>query len=367
MRANGLLAVCAILATVSQRADANILEALAGKNIAITAYSLTPQTEPYVEMVRSRLERILEDNGYRVLDEQKSREMQDGMALLEDPTYVLTAQDILDAARKYRIDAILRVYFSGETTPGLSDYITATAQMDLRLVNVDAETLSETSHPMGSFGHPPSDGLNKHSALNNAIRRAIDQASERIGLHVLSPTDPGWIQLRVSGPVRWDGPLPQAAPRRQGPDPGPYAQLQRERWTFDEITKAALDPSSQLGAVALHKSETSMAGGRMIRSYSSEIRLIDMEGRREFKAIPCHPMGRGARGTREILDCVFVGNWRYLAAVSGMTFFFWDVERSERHSELELPSPIKRAELIHDGNSIFLRTDVGNYKFTITR
>ena len=105
----------------------------------------------------------------------------------------------------------------------------------------------------------------------------------------------------------------------------------------------------------------------MIRSYSSEIRLIDMEGRREFKAIPCHPMGRGARGTREILDCVFVGNWRYLAAVSGMTFFFWDVERSERHSELELPSPIKRAELIHDGNSIFLRTDVGNYKFTITR
>jgi hypothetical protein len=368
---------------------------LKGKNIAIVAFGSGTGNDALVPTAQIRLESILIDNGFKVLDEKKAEEMRDGMARLEDPNYMLTAEDLIEAEKKYQIDAILRVYFSADTKPGLGDYFTSTAQVDLRLVDLNAEVTAETSQPMGSMGNPPSDGLTEESAKNNALQRSIDQAVERMGLEVLDPTRARLVQLNVAGPTAWDGSIPAGANAGTS-SPERYVTPVSGKWNFQKISCSVVDPSGQMGCVALHNNETSMGGsagggrdgrrlgsagerffgaglpgaGQLLHSFGSEIHLVDMKEARDFKTIECHPMGRGAAGTREILDCIFIGNWRYLAAVSGMTFFFWDVEKSETMTQLNLPSPVERATLTYPksgGGHIYLATDKGNYRFTISR
>jgi hypothetical protein len=84
------------------------------------------------------------------------------------------------------------------------------------------------------------------------------------------------------------------------------------------------------------------------RLYGSRVHLIDVKAGQEILALDCHTVEKKAaheKGTRKILDCMFVHNWRYLAAVTGNELFLWDTERGRRMASAILTKPLKKATL----------------------
>ena len=82
------------------------------------------------------------------------------------------------------------------------------------------------------------------------------------------------------------------------------------------------------------------------RLYGSRVHLIDVKAGQEILALDCHTVEKKAgheKGTRKILDCMFVHNWRYLSAVTGNEVFLWDTERGRLMASAILTKPLKKA------------------------
>ena len=64
-----------------------------------------------------------------------------------------------------------------------------------------------------------------------------------------------------------------------------------------------------------------------------------------METAPVAERTREEKGGSKILDCLFVSNWRYLAAVTNSKLFLWDTERGVVLSDLYFENAIEDASL----------------------
>ncbi len=321
---------------------------LAGEKVAVVVYAHDETAESFRRNALSRLESIFADNDIIVLDQDKADELKDVFHTLDDPGAFVTAEMFIENAGKFDIAGLAAIHLTADAGPGLSDYFTATAHADVRFISEEsADVTSLTTTPMGAPGRPPSDGLTERAALINAVQRAVDDAAAKMGLEIMEPATPRAVRLALEGPVALlAGDLPS---RKSSVDDGlvALASLDGSTWRKVEATCTARAPAGSMGAVAVYIQDTDMHR-RPPRLYGSEIHLVDTELRREIATYECHPVAKKSRkekGKKEVLDCVFIQSWRYLAAVTGNTLFLWDTERGVLISEVALDSSPKSAVL----------------------
>ena len=197
---------------------------------------------------------------------------------------------------------------------------------------------------MGIPGKPPSDGLTKNAALVNAVQRAVDEAASKTGLEIIDYAKPRTLSFALEGPVELTlNPLkPQ---KTEDNSYETYAALSDKTWVFEKISTSCKAPSGELAAVGGYIRETK---GGMRRSYSSKIHLVDLGDKKETGSFDSTTnKKKGKRGSVELLDCLFIKNWRYLAAVTGLELFLWDTERGKLMSSIRLENGLKQAVLAY--------------------
>lgn len=310
------------------------------KTVAVVVYAHgAGQDEKVVTRVaQTRLEQILGDNGVTVLDQEKSQELKKSWKKLEDPGFLLTAEDFVKAAQKYKIDGIYRVYLKAEAVAAPEQFFTATAHADLRFVNEDAKVISVSPIPMGTVGNPPSDGLTASAAMTNAVQRAVDSSLEKAGYKIgdaiaprklsfeLKPVDVASIGILDASTAM------HRVPANANQLPGSFLRATAdatERYT-DEFACLAQSPDKAMIAAGIRT--RSQMGMRL--SWKTTMRLVDVA---ENKQVVEFDVDSGMRhGTTKMLDCMFVNNWRYLAAVTGNSLVMWDTERGTIMSQIDL-------------------------------
>jgi hypothetical protein len=324
------------------------MEQLQGQKTAVVVVALNPDAERFKKNALSRMENILLDNAVEVLDREKAEELKDVFKTLEDPGAFVTAETFVENAEKFDIKGLVGVYLSVGITKGLVGYYTATAQADIRAINEeDAKVEALTTFPMGAPGRPPSDGLTKNSAAINAVQRAIDDACAKLGLELMDPATPRSVKLSLEGPVSLPSTLSVERTSQNDPSLSRSAVLEKQKWRGEEVTCTTRAPSGSLGAVGGYIIDTDFRR-RPQRLYGSRVHLIDLQTRKEISTFECHPVEKKSRrekGTKKILDCMFVLNWRYLSAITGNQIFLWDTERGTLQSAVFLDSPLKKADL----------------------
>ena len=99
-----------------------------------------------------------------------------------------------------------------------------------------------------------------------------------------------------------------------------------------------------------------------------------MKAGKEILALDCHTVEKKAsheKGTRKILDCMFVHNWRYLSAVTGNELFLWDTERGRLMGSAILTKPLKKAALglgrTPEGSYLVIRSGSKQLAYKIIR
>ena len=336
--------------------------------VAVMVYAKTGDARRMQRAAQSRLENILLDNGITVLDQEEADRLKDVWAQLEDPGYFVTAEDFVANAGGYEIDGLIRLYLNADATTGLAGFYSATAQADIRFVDADANVEAYTTIPMGVPGKPPSDGLTRNAALVNAVQRAVDEAAAKTGLEIIDYARPRSLRFVLQGPV--DLPVkPIPPPRDSDSSYHAYAELANQTWTREEITSSCKAPSGELAAVGGYLRETS---GGMRRSYSSRLHLVDLGEKKETGSFDTTTKKKkGVRGKRKLYDCLFVSNWRYLAAVTGLELFLFDTERGKLMSSVRLPRSGDGARLAYtrhnDTDVLSVLTDSGAWHFSISR
>lgn len=340
------------------RADELGGEKLEFSRVAVLVYAQSPEAKKLVGSAQARLEQILLDNGVEVTDRDDSSKIKNIWKKLEDPGYFVTADDFVKNTQKYGLDGIARIYITAGVSSAPGGFYSATAQADVRLVDEDAKANAKTSYPMGAPGRPPSDGLTEQAALINAVQRAVDEAAGSLGLEVAEPASPRALAFRLEGPV----PAPEnatplaRAPRDLKADYVSLAQMASGRNTGEEVTCADRAPGGDVAAVggSLHQMT------RTFMLYGSRVHLVDIAQQREITVFDTRELGRKPRehrGSSEVLDCLFVHSWRYLAAVTGDVLSLWDTERGLQLAEVLLPFGTDEAALavLRDGAGFFLR------------
>jgi hypothetical protein len=339
--------------------------------VAVMVYATSPDAKNLAGSAQSRLEQILNDNGVEVTDRDESKKIKSIWKKLEDPGYFVTADDFVRNAGSYQLDGIVRVYLSADSTPAPGGFFSATAQADVRLVDEDAKVAAQVSFPMGAPGRPPSDGLTAQAALLNAMQRAIDEAAGTLGLEVGQPASPRAMKFALEGPV--EPPAQSAAvaraPRDLKADFVALAQLEGRRNTFEKATCADRAPGGDVGVVG--GSLNQLARGREML-YGSRVHLVDLAQQREITVFDTRVLGRKPRehrGASQVLDCLFVHSWRYLAAVTGDVLSLWDTERGLQLSEVLLPFGTDEAslEVLRAGEAYFLRVSGGKGRQAVYR
>ena len=329
-------------------AAASFMDRMQGGKTAVVVMALNPAAEPFKKNALSRMENILLDNAVEVLDRDKAEELKDVFKTLEDPGAFVTAETFVENAEKFDIQGLVAVYLSVGITPGLAGYFSATAQADIRTISEQNATVEAlTTFPMGAPGRPPSDGLTKNSAAINAVQRAIDDACAGLGLELLDPATPRSVMLSLKGPVPVPASLVVESTSQSQPELSRLAVLENRKWRGEEITCTAKAPAGGLGAVGGYIIDTDFRR-RPQRLYGSRIHLIDLQAQMEISTFECHPVEKKPsreKGTKAILHCMFVRNWRYLSALTGNTIFLWDTERGNLQSAVPLDSPLEKAEL----------------------
>ncbi len=360
-----VLAAAGLFVVASGPATASDLTAqLAGEKVAVVVYAHDETAESFRRSALSRLEGIFADNDIIVLDQDKADELKDVFNTLDDPGAFVTAEMFIENAGKFDIAGLAAIHLTADVAPGLSDYFTATAHADVRFISeADAHVTSLTTTPMGAPGRPPSDGLTERAALINAVQRAVDDAADKMGLEIMEPANPRSVRLALEGPVPPPaGDLPSRKPSVDG-DLVALASFEASKWRKVDATCTAKAPGGSMGAVAVYIKDTDMHR-RPPRLYGSEIHLVDTELRQGIATYECHPVAKKTRrekGKKEVLDCVFLQNWRFLAAVTGNTLFLWDTERGVLISEVALESSPKSAALhfVRVAEGAFLVVDAG--------
>lgn len=311
------------------------------EQVAVMVYAKTPDAKKMKRTAKSRIENILLDNGITVLDQDKAEDLKNVWKRLEDPGYFITAEDFVENAEKYEIDGLIRLYLNADATSGLASFHTATAQADIRFIDKDANVEAYTTISMGVPGVPPSDGLTRNAALLNAVQRAVDEAASKTGLEIIDYAKPRTLTYELQGPT--DVTHKVNVTEKELHDFSEYAALASKTWTKEEVSATCKAPSGELGAVGGYIKETSMG---MRRSYSSVMHLIDLDDKKETATFNSTTKKKGKkRGTVKLLDCMFLGSWRYLAAVTGLELFLWDTERGLLMSSVRLDEITKQASL----------------------
>lgn len=341
---------------------------------AVVVVVLNDLARPFKKNALSRIEGILFDNAIEVLDQEKAEELKDVFKTLDDPGAFVTAETFVENAEKFAIKGLIAVYLNVDIVKGLAGYYTATAQADVRFIDeADARVESLVTIPMGSPGRPPSDGLTQNSAAINAVQRAVDDACVKLGLELLDPATPRSVRLSLEGPIS----VPSASNLKRTSESdvslSKYAILEKQKWRGEEVTCTAKDPAGALGAVGGYIIDTDFRR-RPQRLYGSRIHLIDIHAKKEITTFDCHAVEKKSnreKGTYQILDCMFVQNWRYLSAVTGNNLFLWDTERGSLQASVALQKPIKSVTLsLHsenDKNYLVLDTGLKQIAYQIVR
>jgi len=345
-----VLACAIVLSTLAvSHAGTGMLQSMKGQKVAVVVYSLNKTAQAYSTNALSRLESILEDNEVTVLDRKKADSLKDVCSGLEDPGAFITAEQFMQVSDKFDIKGLCAIYLTVDAVPGLADYFTATANADIRFISEEtAKAQSLTTTPMGVPGRPPSDGLTEKSAGLNAVQRAVDDACEKLGMAISDPATPRSMNITLQGPV----PAPGVPGERKAPENdaqlAKMAQTANQTWRGEKITCTAVAPAGAMSAVAGYIIDTVSLSGPGSRLYGSKVHLLDTESKREINSFECHPVERNTkqeRGTKQVLDCMFIKNWRYLAAVTGNKIILWDTERGQKQYEMQLEAPIDEAVL----------------------
>jgi hypothetical protein len=348
---------------------------LQGKKVAVVVYSQNTASRAYDKTALTRMESILADNSITVLDKNRAAELKDVFRKLDDPGAFVTAEDFVANAGKFDIDGLVAVYLRGDVRPGLASYFTATAAADIRFISeASAAVRAFTTTPMGVPGMPPSDGLTESSAMMNAVQRAADNAAMSLGLSVADPVTPNSVQLRLEAapPPATIRRTPRAADA--APDAARFAKLDTETWRKEKVTQSVRAPGGGLAAVAGYIQDTDFQR-HPPRLFGSRIHVVDESQSRALLVLDCHSVEKktsSQRGTVKILDLMFMGNWRYLAAVTGSALFLWDVERGRLMESIELTDAPAMASLNvgTDGEATYLLLDLdsrGARAFRIVR
>ncbi len=326
--------------------------------VAVLVYAQSPEAMKLIGSAQARLEQILLDNGVEVTDRDDSSKIKNIWKKLEDPGYFVTADDFVKNTQSYGLDGIARIYITAGVTAAPGGFYSATAQADVRLVDEDAKAKAQTSYPMGAPGRPPSDGLTEQAALINAVQRAVDEAAASLGLEVAEPASPRALAFHFEGPAA----APESAtslPRAERNLKADYvalAQMASGRNTGEDVTCADRAPGGDVAAVGGSLYQM----GRTFMMYGSRVHLVDIAQQREITVFDTRELGRKPkehRGSSEVLDCLFVHSWRYLAAVTGDVLSLWDTERGLQLTEVLLPFGTDQASLqvLRDGAGFFLR------------
>ena len=295
------------------------------EKVAVMVFSQTEGAKRFERHAINHLETILFENDVTVLDKDKAEELKNGWSQLEDPTALLTAEDFLSNAEQYAIDGIVRIYLSLDVIPSIAETYTATAQADLRFVDESAQSTSFTTTPMGIRGNPPSDGLTKNAAGLNAIYRAVENAATEMGLEVLGQTTPRAIKFKAS-PFKALSPLTTIAAKQATQKHDGIIKLFDTTWKWEVVSCASESPNGNLVAAAGFVTD----GGRGRRYWYSRMHIIDVANKNTPYIFDTWPKGTKPKkmgGSSKILDCIFLNNWRYAAAITGNYLFLWDTER----------------------------------------
>ncbi len=353
------LSILALAIDSASAAEARTFAAsVSGQSIAAIVYAQNKAAEPFLKNAQSRLESTLTDNGITVLDRSRADALRTAAPTLEDPGGFVTAEWFVENAGKFEIKGLLTLYLSADSTPGLADYHSATAHADIRFISeTDARVSALTTTPMGAPGSPPSDGLTADSALINAVQRAIDNACGKMGMQLMDPVRPRAVKLDLQGPIQAQvaaKDLPMSDPKKLAA----AAKLEKAKWRAEDPTAAAHAPAGKLAALGGYIVDTDFHR-QPPRFYGSRVHLVDLESNRELMTFDCHPVGKkdpGEKGDRKILACAFVASWRYLAAVTGSSLFFWDTERGQLMTKIDLPNGIASGTLglASDGTANYL-------------
>ena len=152
-----------------------------------------------------------------------------------------------------------------------------------------------------------------------------------------------------------------------------YARLEDEAWRGEDVTCTAISPGGSMGAVGGYIVDTDFKR-KPQRLYGSRVHLIDVKAGQEILALDCHTVEKKAgheKGSRKILDCMFVLNWRYLSAVTGNEVFLWDTERGRLMASAILAKPLKKAELglgrTEEGSFLVIRSGSKQVAYKIAR
>jgi hypothetical protein len=357
-----LLLALAALPAFAQDDTAPANERMPLTRVAVMVFPANDAAKNLANSAQSRLEQILNDNGVEVSDRDEAKKIKSIWKKLEDPGYFVTADDFVKNAGSYQLDGIVRVYLSADSAPAPGGFFSATAQADVRLVDENAKVQAQMSFPMGAPGRPPSDGLTAQAALLNAMQRAIDEAAGSLGLEIAQPASPRAMKFTLEGPV--DVPA-QASPLARNPrdlkaDFIALAQLESRRNTHEKATCADRAPGGDVGVVGGSLNTLARGPGGMEMHFGSRVHLVDLAQSREITVFDTRVLGRKPRehrGTSQVLDCLFVHSWRYLAAVTGDVLSLWDTERGLQLSEVLLPFGTEEAslEVLRAGEAYFLR------------
>lgn len=317
----------------------------APKNVAVIVYPQSAMARQYSRVALARLEQVLTDNGVTVLDQKKAEELKKGWKKLEDPGALITAEEFVKSAGKYAIDGVYRVYLDTGLAHGLAGIFTATSLADIRFIGEDAQLRSSASPAMGVKGMPPSDGLTESSAISNAIQRAIDATLQSMGMKILDFTNPRLFNVKLQ-PMPTSGAMVTEKRPEAISESDPIIKLANLKDSFalsEEVTCANKSPDDKMVVVGGYLRKTQ--GGRL---YGSQIHVLDRDANKEvitFETAPVETRKAEEKGGAKILDCMFISNWRYLAAVTNSKLFLWDIERGAVMSALFFDEAIDHAEL----------------------
>lgn len=358
-RLAALLLLGAVAALCSgQRA---LAQPAAGERVAVAVYAEDATLRRYERAVQARLEEILADSGYSPLDEAKAKALRDNWVDLANPGHLITAEEIAAKAGRYDVKRIFRASFTAGSTQPLGLYHSATAQVQLRVIDAaDARVKASASAPMGTRGFAGSDASTADAALANALQRAVDSVAEAATLKVLAPAAVRSISLVLEPLAQPPAGAQVAAWPAFAAAPAGWdkaAKLLSERWRNEQVqctTTSADGGMGVVGTIAHHYDR-----GAGTRNYGGYAHVVDLKEPRELVKLTVHEIGQrasGENGTSGVIACGFLGAWRHLVLASGNRIACFDVERGRETCSLPLPGGPEKGSLVllNAGNDRFV-------------
>ena len=312
------------------------------EQVAVAVYANDAASKKYERAVQAKMESILSDAGLTVLDEEKAKKLKTGWVELADPGQLITAEDFVKNAGKYEVSKVYRVSFSGGVSNTLDLYYTATASAQLRVIDAEAKVKSASSAPMGIKGFPPSDALTADAALINALQRAMDSVAEASGLPVTVPTIAKSVPLTLEVQTAVVPLTPVERKENSTNDAWTKGAkfFDDGGWTIEEPACKVVSDDGQVGVLGGYT--------RARRGYGGRLHLIDVATTKEFTLFTMHELGprlSGENGTSEPFACQFLGNWRYLVAITGNRIACFDVERGQETCNITYSNGPKNGKL----------------------